>query len=352
MAPRYSSRTRSMTLPPTSRSASPQLAGRDADLTVVIVTYRVPELVESCLRSVRAAIHGRAIDVHVVDNGSFDGTVEMIGREFPEARLVDARENLGFIRGNNVVLDELLAQQSCGRYLLLLNPDTVVEPETFDVMLDFMETHPEAGAATCRVDLASGGLDWASHRGFPTPWSALTYMAGLEALSPKSRLFGGYHMRWLDLRRTHEIDCPTGAFFLVRREVFEAVGGLDTDYFMYGDDLDWALRIKRLGWRIYYHPATRIVHYKGVSTGLKGFSRQWSHADTTQRLRRNRDFFHAMRVFYDKHYAPSDRPLLRRAVRAGIVAAREARALRYRAAALAGAVRERVGGARGAGKAP
>lgn len=334
-----------MSLPPTSRSAAPPLAGRDAALTIVIVTYRVPELVEQCLRSVRRARHSRAIDVHVVDNGSFDGTVEMIRREFPEVRLVDAGENLGFIRGNNVVLDELLAEGSCGRYLLLLNPDTVVESGTFDVMLDFMDAHPEAGAGTCRVDLASGGLDWASHRGFPTPWSAFAYMAGLEALFPKSRLFGGYHMRWLDLRTTHEIDCPTGAFFLVRREVFEAVGGLDPGYFMYGDDLDWALRIKRLGWRIYYHPATRIVHYKGVSTGLKAFSRQWSHADTTQRLRRNRDFFHAMRVFYDKHYAPADRPLLRAAVRAGIVAAREARALRYRAEAGIGAVRTRLAGA-------
>jgi GT2 family glycosyltransferase len=318
------------------------LYGPAADLTVVIVTYRVRDLTRACLESVRVAAAGHKVDVHLVENGSGDGTLEMVAAEFPEVRLVDAGENLGFIRGNNVILDELLREGTAGRYVLLLNPDTVVQPDTFHEMLTFMHQHPEAGAATCRVDLASGGLDWACHRGFPTPWAALTYMLGGERLFPRSRRLARYHRKWLDLGTTHEIDSPTGAFFLVRREVFERVGALDTDFFMYGDDLDWAWRIKAGGWRIYYHPGTRILHYKGVSTGLKTFSTQWSRADTQQRVRRSNDFYDAMGIFYEKHLARRDPAPLRLAVRAGIRSAKLVFAMRFRLAGTVATARRRL----------
>jgi GT2 family glycosyltransferase len=304
--------------------------GSQADLTVVMVTYQIRELIGACLESVRAASEGLAVDVAIVENGSTDGTLEVIRQEFPELELIDAGENLGFIRGNNVVLDRLVAERSAGRYVLLLNPDTVVRPETFRVMVDFMDAHPEYGGATCRVNLANCALDWACHRGFPTPWSALTHMLGLQKLFPHSRRFARYHLKWLDLDTTHEIDSPTGAFFMVRRETFYRIGGLDTDYFMYGDDLDWAYRIRETGARIAYHPATSIIHYKGVSTGLKGHSARWSRADTVQKIRRSRDFSNAMRIFYDKHLAASDPRPLRWLVRGAIAARRSAETLRYR----------------------
>ena len=199
------------------------LHGPRADLTVVIVTYRVRDLIGSCLESVVAASAGLRVDVHLVENGSGDGTLEFVREHFAGVRLVDARGNLGFIRGNNLVLDELLREQTAGRYLLLLNPDTVVQGDTFRRMVDFMDAHPEAGAATCRVDLESGELDWACHRGFPTPWAALTYMCGLERLFPRSRRFARYHLKWLDLATTHEIDAPTGALPL-RLEASGTVG--------------------------------------------------------------------------------------------------------------------------------
>ena len=306
------------------------MRGAAADLTIVIITYQIRELIGACLESVRAAAAGLAVDVYLVENGSTDGTLEFVRESFPEVHLIDAVENLGFIRGNNRVLDVLLAEKTAGRYVLLLNPDTIVQPHTFRVMIEFMDAQAAYGASTCRVDLARGGLDWACHRGFPTPWSALTHMLGLQKLFPRSKRLGRYHLKWLDLDTTHEIDSPTGAFFLVRRETFNAVGALDGHYFMYGDDLDWAFRIKAAGWKIAYHPATSIVHYKGVSTGLKAHSARWSRATTEQKIRRSSDFSGAMRIFYDKHLAARDPLPLRWLVRGGIGARKRAESLRYR----------------------
>jgi GT2 family glycosyltransferase len=298
------------------------------DVSVIIVAYQVRELVDGCLRSLRASTGGVHWRAYLVENGD-DGTAAHVREHFPEVTVFEPGENLGFPRANNLALERIAEAGEGGRYTLLLNPDTVVEPETLATMVRFMDEHPEAGAATCRVDLASGGLDWACHRGFPRPWAALTYFLGFERLFPRSRWAAQYHLRWHDLDTTHEIDAPTGAFFMVRDEVLKQVGLLDPAFFMFGEDLDWAFRIRAAGWRIYYHPATRIVHYKGASSGLKRHSARQSRAGRRQRSRSARHFADSMRIFYDKHLAPGDPLPVRLLVRGGISLHRNVGRLRH-----------------------
>ncbi len=300
------------------------------DLTVIVVAYHTRDLIGPCLESVLTAADGLRVAVYVVENGSQDGSVEFVREHFAAVNLIDPGSNLGFVGGNNLVLDELLKRGTAGRYVLLLNPDTIVRPDTFRVMIAFMDATPAAGAATCRVDLASGGLDWACHRGFPTPWSSLTHMLGLQRVFPRSPLFARYHRKWQNLSTTHEVDAITGAFFLVRREAFEQVGALDTDYFMFGEDIDWAFRLKAAGWKVFYHPGTSILHYKGVSTGLKAHSGRLTRATAERKARVSGYFAEAMRIFYDKHLAANDSALVRWLVRGGIGARRRLEAWRYR----------------------
>ncbi len=226
----------------------------------------------------------------VVDNGSADGTVAMMQKEFRWVRLVENKKNVGFATANNMGL-----AQARGQYVMLLNSDTEVSPGAIDKVMGFMDTYPRVGAATCRLLLPDGAIDPACHRGFPTPWAALTYFVGLEKLFPRSRLFGQYHEGFKNMAEPHEIDSPSGAFYLVRRQVYETVGGLDEDYFMYGEDLDWSYRIKEKGWKIYYYPGAWVLHRK----------KQSGRANQDPVLRRviERYFYESMRLFYQKHYA-------------------------------------------------
>ncbi|HBU21448.1 TPA: glycosyl transferase family 2, partial [Candidatus Beckwithbacteria bacterium] len=197
--------------------------------------------------------------------------------------------NLGFAGGNNLGL-----RYAKGRYQLLLNSDTLLQKDTLVKMVNFMDQHPKVGLSTCKVILKSGKIDPASHRGFPTPWAAFTYYFGLEKLFPRSRFFSQYHQGWKDLSVTHEIDSPVGAFFFLKREALNQAGLLDEAFFMYGEDLDLAFRIKQAGWQIVFTPITKITHLKGAS-GLAAPAKK-------QRLVTNKNFFEAMKIFYRKHY--------------------------------------------------
>ena len=289
---------------------------KQPDLAILIVNFKARDLLQKCLFSLRDAITRAKTDeivVWVVDNNSQDGSVEMVETFFPWVHLVTNHDNVGFAKANNQVLTKINS-----RFVLLLNPDTLVPPETLVFMVGFMDKYPKVGAATCRVELGDGQLDWASHRGFPTPWAALTYFAGLEKLFPHSRLFGQYHLIYQDLKEIHEIDSPSGAFFLARREVIDEVGMLDEDYFMYGEDIDWAYRIKEAGWKIMYVPEVSIIHYKGISSGIKDHSRELSTADQSTKLRSQNAFYETMKIFYSKHYANKYPALLNWLVMAAI----------------------------------
>jgi hypothetical protein len=236
-------------------------------------------------------------EVIVVDNASSDGSIEMLKKEFPKAKLVENKENFGFAKGNNTGLTK-----AKGRYILFLNSDTKVFPETLRIMLDYMEGHLKVGLATCRVEFVDGSLDPASHRGFPTPWNAFTYFSGLEKLFPRSKAFSGYHLGYLDLQTTHPIDTPTGAFYLVRKKVIDEVGSFDERYFMYAEDIDFSLRVEEAGWQIMYVPLTKIIHFKKQSGRAKKEAGKVTPAAKEIREKTIGYFFNSMKLFYDLHY--------------------------------------------------
>ncbi len=263
------------------------------DLSVIIVNYNVRDFLENALTSVRQAVKGIEAEVIVVDNASDDGSVEMVGKKFPEVRTIANDTNLGFAAANNIAL-----RVSSGRYILLLNPDTVVQEDTFQTIVGFMDAHPDAGMAGCRILNPDGSLQPACRRSFPTPWVAFTKISGLSALYPESRIFGRYNLGYLDPDVSCEVDAISGSFMTIRRETYEQVGGLDEEYFMYGEDLDWCYRVKQAGWKVYYVSGTRIIHYKGESV-------RRSEIDEV------RHFHRAMRVFVAKN--------TRRGVLAGLI---------------------------------
>lgn len=260
-------------------------------LSVVIVNYNVKYFLEQCLRSVVRAGEGLAMEVFVVDNNSVDGSVEMVQEKFPEVRLIANKENTGFSRANNQAI-----RVTTGEYVLLLNPDTVVEEDTFRKVVAFMDEHPDTGGLGVRMIDGSGKFLPESKRGLPTPAVAFYKIFGLSYLFPKSKTFGRYHLGYLDADKVHEVDVLSGAFMLLRRSVLEKIGLLDEDFFMYGEDIDLSYRIQQSGSKNYYFPETRIIHYKGESTKKTSVNYVFV-------------FYNAMIIFAKKHFSPSNASL-------------------------------------------
>lgn len=255
------------------------------DLSVIIVNYNVRAFLESALISVRKAMSGIDGEVIVVDNASDDGSVEMVQQKFSYVTLIANAQNTGFAAANNLAL-----RVARGRYILLLNPDTLVQENTLRTMIEVLESNPDVGLAGCKILNPDGTLQLACRRSFPTPWVAFTKISGLSALFPHSPLFGRYNLAYRDPDQSYEVDAISGSFMFLRRSVYEAVGGLDEQFFMYGEDLDWCYRIKNGGWKVLYVHATQIIHYKGESA-------RRSDIDEVKL------FYQAMRVFVQKHLA-------------------------------------------------
>lgn len=275
------------------------------DLSIVILSYNTKELLRECITSIKRNTDKISYEIIVVDNASSDGSAEMVAKEFKDVTLIANKENIGYSRGNNQGVVKTI-----GRYILFLNADTLVYEKTLETMLRFMDEHKDAGAATCRVELLNGKLDDSCHRGFPTPWRSLCRFSGLSRFFPKSTLFAGYSMGYLDLLTTHEIDSCSGAFMIVRREAGEEVARLparqgwwDEDFFWYGDDLDFCYRLKEKGWKVFFVPTVKILHYKGVSGGIKDISKHLTVATRETVIRATNARFDAMKIFYRKHYS-------------------------------------------------
>ncbi|MCX6257654.1 MAG: glycosyltransferase [Bacteroidia bacterium] len=254
-------------------------------LSVVIVNYNVRHFLEQCLYSVQKAGKGIDPEVFVVDNNSADGSCQMVNEKFPRVKLIENHKNLGFSVANNQAI-----RQSTGKYILLLNPDTVVEEDTFLRITDFMESHPEAGALGVRMIDGKGHFLPESKRGLPTPAVAFYKLSGLSKLFPKSKIFNRYHLGYLDNEHVHEVDVLSGACMLLSRKALEKTGLLDEDYFMYGEDIDLSYRLTKNGYKNYYFPGTTIIHYKGEST------RKGSLNYVVM-------FYNAMIIFVSKHFA-------------------------------------------------
>ena len=230
-------------------------------LSVIIVNYNVAYFLEQCLYSVSRAIQGIDAEVFVVDNDSKDGSCAMVREKFPLVHLIENKINSGFSTANNQAI-----RIAKGEYILLLNPDTVVEEDTFRKVISFMDAHPDAGGLGVRMIDGKGNFLPESKRGLPTPMVSFYKIFGLSKFFPKSKIFGQYHLGFLDEHQTHSIDVLAGAFMLMRKEVLDKVGLLDETFFMYGEDIDLSYRIILGGYKNYYFPETTILHYKGEST--------------------------------------------------------------------------------------
>ncbi len=261
------------------------------DLSIVIVNWNTGDLLRDCLTSVYASEGEFAFEVVVVDNCSQDSSCSVVRDEFPRVHLIESEINGGYACANNLGLRRLLA-----RYYLLLNTDTILPPRALQEMLEFMNAHPEVGIAGPKLVMSDGSLDLACRRSFPTVENSCYKLFGLSRLFPNSRRFGAYNLTYLDPDETAEVDSVVGAFMMVRGEVVEEVGGLDEEFFMYAEDLDWALRAKQAGWKVYYYPEVTVLHYKRQSSDQN-------------RSRARYEFWRAMYIFYRKHYA-EETPLL------------------------------------------
>ena len=231
------------------------------DLSVIIVNYNVKFFLEQCLKSVFRSGKDLDMEVIVVDNNSVDGSVNMIKEKFPQVKLIANKENTGFSKANNQGINI-----SSGKYVLILNPDTIVEDDTLPKVVKFMDENPDAGGLGVKMLDGNGRFLPESKRSLPTPAVAFYKIFGLSSLFPKSKIFGKYHLGYLDNNKTHQVEILPGAFMLVRRKVLDEIGYLDEDFFMYGEDIDLSWRIIKAGYKNYYFPETRIIHYKGEST--------------------------------------------------------------------------------------
>jgi O-antigen biosynthesis protein len=260
-------------------------------LSVIIVNYNVQHFLEQCLYSVRKAAANVSTEVFVVDNNSVDGSVQMVKEKFPEVHLIENKKNTGFSYANNQAI-----KISRGEYILLLNPDTVVEEDTFQKVISFMDDHPEAGGLGVKMLDGKGNFLPESKRGLPTPSVAFYKIFGFSKLFPKSKTFGKYHLGFLDKDKTHEVEILSGAFMLMRKSVLDKVGVLDETFFMYGEDIDLSYRILLGGYKNYYYPETRIIHYKGESTKKSSVNYVFV-------------FYRAMVIFANKHFSQNNAKL-------------------------------------------
>lgn len=246
-------------------------------LSIIILSYNVEQLLLDCLKSIPSHSDWEIV---VVDNKSSDNSVGSVKKRFPQVKIISNDRNLGFAAGNNIGINS-----SSSEFVLLLNPDTLVYPDSIETVLKYVEENPQVGAATCRVELKDGTLDYSSHRGFPNPWNSLLHFAGLKSLSSYTSPNVSNSI--------HQIDSLTGAFAFVRRMAGKQVGWLDEDYFWNGEDIDFCYKLKEAGWQIVFIPQVKITHFKGASAKASRDSRiMWAKNSTS-----------VMKLFYQKHLA-------------------------------------------------
>jgi len=258
------------------------------ELSVVIVSYNVREFLEQSLKSVFRASANIECEIIVVDNNSDDGSCQMVGQHFPAVTLIKNLTNNGFSAANNQAI-----RLARGRFILLLNPDTIIEDDTLIKCISFMNGNPDAGAVGVRMVDGNGSYLPESKRALPTPSAAFFKTFGIAGLFPRSKQFSRYYSIHVDQMTTSEVEVLAGAYMFIRAETLKKTGLLDEDYFMYGEDIDLSIRIMKAGYKNYYFPETTIVHYKGMSTRRNGY------ADINH-------FYKAMRIYIRKRSAEGE----------------------------------------------
>ncbi len=265
-------------------------------LTLVILNYNSKFWLKKCLLSINEEYLSKTktlVETIVVDNNSQDDSVKMLKKDFKWVKTIELEENIGFSAGNNVALKQIKSE-----YVMLLNSDTeFTSLSNLDLLLNFMDSNQQAAVITPKLTLPDGNLDWASHRGEPTPWVSLSYYLGLERLFPNSKFFGQYHQKYLDLNFPHQIEACSGAAMLVRTSLMDKVGQLDEQFFMYAEDLDWCKRFREAGFEIWFNPDVEVIHHK-YKSGIKTQS-------PLTAIQSKQHFYNTMLQYYDKHYKES-----------------------------------------------
>ena len=254
-------------------------------LSVIIVNYNVKEELTFCLSSVQRALQGIEGEVFVVDNHSADGSCDVIKTLFPWVTLIENADNLGFARANNIAI-----RKAVGEYILLLNPDTVVEQDSFAKMIAFMDEHADCGGLGVKMLDAQGAFLPESKRGIPTPWVAFCKLFGLYKLFPKSEKCNRYYLSNISQDSVAQVEILAGACMLLRKSVLDEIGLLDETYFLYGEDVDISYRILQAGYKNYYFPETSIIHLKGAST-------------KKLEVKSVREFYRSMEIFVSQHFS-------------------------------------------------
>ncbi len=260
-------------------------------LNIIILSYNTADLVKQLVTKLNLKKPKDWL-ITVIDNrSSRPGEVTKL-KKLTGINLILNKKNLGFAVGNNVAL-----KQNTSPYVLLLNSDVDVDVDAISKALDFLQSKPKAAVVSLKLwlDPQQRRLDWACHRGFPTPWAALTYFLGLEKLLPATSLFSKYHLKYKDLNQPHQIDAISGAFFLAKFDSLKQVGFFDSDYFMYGEDIDLCYRLKQIGKQVWFYPHAQAIHHKHAA-GLKSNNPQ-------TKTKTKKYFWQAMLIFYTKHYS-------------------------------------------------
>lgn len=256
-------------------------------VSIIVLSFNTIDLLAETLESVG---NDPLWEIVVVDNGSTDGSLEMVQKKFTKVKLIHNRENKGFAAACN---QGIRATES--EYVMLLNSDVLVEKGVIAKMVGYLAEHDEAGVITPKVVLPNGKVDLACHRGMPTPWNALCYFLGLEKLWPTSKLFSGYHQLYKGLESIHQVGATSATAMLVKREVIENVGLLDEQFFFYAEDLDWCKRIAEAGYQIMYYPLAQVTHLKSQSGKANNTNKESQRQSQLY-------FYETMKQFYRKHY--------------------------------------------------
>lgn len=269
-------------------------------LSIIIVTFNSENTIRDCIDSVIKTVNKYGYEIIVSDNSENNNTYDVIQKFYKENKNIKYfknSSNLGFSKANNIAV-----KKSLGEFILFLNPDTKVYTDTIDGVIDFASGRTKIGVVTCFVELPDGRIDDSSHRGFPTPWRSFSHFSGLSKRFPNNKFLSGYNLTYLDLTKSHEIESAAGSFMLIPRVVGNEVDWWDEDYFFYGEDIDLCFRIKEKGYSVWFVPEFRALHMKGMSSGIKKVSKDYSNASADTKRLATHHRFKAMEIFYDKHY--------------------------------------------------
>ncbi|OGB63602.1 hypothetical protein A2X44_01205 [candidate division CPR3 bacterium GWF2_35_18] len=284
------------------------------NVSIIIVSYNAVHFLPQCLDSVKNQTYKGRVKTVVIDTGN-DGTETVVKQKYPWVYYIPYSKNDGFGKANNIGIKKYYDQTD---YFLILNPDTKLASDNLEKMVSYLDKNSKVSVVSSKLILPDGKLDRGCKRGFPTPWKSMGRFLFLDRIFPRTKLFGGYNLTYLDEDGIHEVDSVKGAYMLVRKKAIDEVGMFDESFFMYGEDLDWCYRFKEKGWKIIYNSQSHCIHYQGISSGIKKNSHKLTKATKETKLRSIRAFHESMHIFYDKHYKKRYHPLVNKIVMASV----------------------------------